>query len=208
LERKRISLKKSYSSVILIIGTLIAVIFLMSAGKYEKKMLTSTREMSVEKLKPAPDGKRTSKKYSWELAYAKATETGDLEWTPKPFIFEAGKSIRYIDYEKGDDSNSGMFKSLPWKHHPWDANATGLAASCTGIQTYVFRRGSVYRRSMIVKESGEPGNPIHLTSDPAWGEGRRCAGEEIISQCANVPICILESSHVLMSFLLYMFDNS
>ena len=73
------------------------------------------------KLKPAAPGKRTPKKYSWESNQARAVETGNLEWTPKPFAFEAGKSIRYIDYENGDDNNNGKSNTTPWKHHPWVA---------------------------------------------------------------------------------------
>ena len=46
-----------------------------------------------------------------------------------------------------------------------------LADLRAGIHTYVFKRGSVYRGALIAKDSGEPGNPIRLTVDPAWGEG-------------------------------------
>ena len=126
---------------------------------------------SAAKLKPAAPGKRTSKKYSWETSYAKATETGDLKWTPNRFVFTHGSSVRYIDYENGNDNNDGKLKSSPWKHHPWDANAAGQALQCKGIHTYVFKCGTVYRGSMIVKESGETGDPIRLTVDPSWGEG-------------------------------------
>jgi len=49
---------------------------------------------------------------------------GNIEWTPKPFVFEKGASIRYIDFEAGNDDNAGDSKEKPWKHHPWDANAT------------------------------------------------------------------------------------
>ena len=112
-----------------------------------------------------------NKSYTWQTPQAKATLTGDLQWTPRPFVFAAGKSIRYIDFESGDDNNSGKTKSAPWKHHPWDSNATGEAAKCSGIQTFVFKRGSAYRGSITIKESGEPENPIIFTSDPSWGKG-------------------------------------
>ncbi len=128
-------------------------------------LLSGTKDKSSQTIK------RTAKKYSWETAQAKATATGDLIWMPRPFVFKAGKSVRYIDFENGDDNNSGTSKSSPWKHHPWDTNATGKAASCKDIQTYVFKRGSVYRGSIEVKESGEPGNPVRFTSDPSWGKG-------------------------------------
>src|SRR5690242_1047095 len=86
--------------------------------------------LAASKLKPAEPGKRTSKKYSWETAQARILENGNLEWSPKPFVFETGKSIRYIDFENGDDNNAGTSKSSPWKHHPWDVNATGKSAAC------------------------------------------------------------------------------
>ncbi|MGD2175860.1 MAG: hypothetical protein PVJ27_10695, partial [Candidatus Brocadiaceae bacterium] len=63
--------------------------------------------------------------YSWQKPHAKVIETGDLEWAPQPFVFEAGESVRYIDYEDGDDANDGLTKETPWKHHPWDPAAGG-----------------------------------------------------------------------------------
>ena len=56
-----------------------------------------------------------SQKYSWEIAQAKVLETGDLVWAPEPFLFEKRKSVRYIDFENGDDSNDGLTKNAPWK---------------------------------------------------------------------------------------------
>ena len=111
-------------------------------------------------------------KYSWQKQHANITSGGDIKWNPDDFVFETGTSVRYIDYEEGDDSNDGRTKSTPWKHHPWDNNATGNAAACTGIHTYVFKRGVVYRGKLIARESGTPLNPVRLTSDPAWGSGK------------------------------------
>ena len=93
-----------------------------------------------------------------------------LDWNPEPFEFIAGSSQKFIDYENGDDGNPGTRES-PWKHHPWDPEATGSAAAATGIHTYVFKRGVVYRGTLNADESGNPGNPIRLTSDPTWGTG-------------------------------------
>ncbi len=109
--------------------------------------------------------------FSWERDQAKVLETGDLEWQPEDFEFITGSSVRYIDYESGNDSNDGISKSTPWQHHPWDPASTGISGSTTGIHTYVFKRGVVYRGTFEAKESGEPGDPIRLTSDPAWGTG-------------------------------------
>ena len=109
--------------------------------------------------------------WSWQTPQAKVLDRGDLEWSPKPFVFETGASVRYIDYERGSDDNEGTSKDRPWKHHPWDPEATGKAAACSGIHTYVFKRGVVYRGRLFAKESGRPGDPIRLTSDPSWGRG-------------------------------------
>jgi hypothetical protein len=107
---------------------------------------------------------------SWQDPKARVLPTGDLEWQPKPFVYVAGDSIRYIDFESGNDANPGT-RQEPWKHHPWDPAAKGQAAASKGVDTYVFKRGVVYRGEMFVRESGKPGHPIRLTSDPVWGKG-------------------------------------
>ncbi|MFW5821306.1 MAG: hypothetical protein ACOCWA_08450, partial [Bacteroidota bacterium] len=110
-------------------------------------------------------------KYSWETQHANVLPSGDIDWQPKNFEFTPGSSIRYIDYENGDDNNDGLTKSTPWKHHPWDDNATANAAAESGIHSYVFKRGVVYRGHLTARESGTPLEPIRLTSDPSWGTG-------------------------------------
>jgi len=98
--------------------------------------------------------------------------TGDLKWKPKPFEFKVGESIRYIDFENGNDNNDGKSKATPWKHHPWDKNTTANSAKSKGIDTYIFKKGVVYRGVIRGEdESGTEKNPIRLTSDPSWGEG-------------------------------------
>ncbi len=94
----------------------------------------------------------------------------DIQWEPEPFLYEAGISQRYIDYENGNDSNSGT-KAKPWKHHPWDKQASGNATASKGVHTYVFKKGVIYRGQLIADESGEENNPIRLTVDPGWGQG-------------------------------------
>ncbi len=110
-------------------------------------------------------------RWSWQEPHAKVLPTGDLEWAPKAFEFKAGESIRYIDFESGNDANDGLSKQTPWKHHPWDPNAGGKATACKGVQTYVFKQGVDYRGEMNAHESGTADAPIILTRDPSWGEG-------------------------------------
>lgn len=112
--------------------------------------------------------------YSWENPHAAILPNGDLQWAPEPFVYTPGTTVRYIDYESGNDSHDGTTKDTPWKHHPWDPEATGNAAGASGIDTYVFKRGSVYRGTIEAQESGTAENPIRLTSDPDWGTGEAC----------------------------------
>ena len=81
----------------------------------------------------------------------------DIQWEPEPFHYVAGASQRYIDYENGSDSNPGT-KAKPWKHHPWDEEARGNAAISSGIHTYLFKKGVIYRGQLIADESGEKKN--------------------------------------------------
>ena len=113
----------------------------------------------------------SAEEFSWQKTHAKISSTGDIEWSPQRSRFEMGDSVRYIDYERGNDSNDGLTKDTPWKHHPWDPKASINAKQCKGIHTYVFKRGVYYRGTMIALESGKKGNPIRLTSDSAWGTG-------------------------------------
>ena len=64
--------------------------------------------------------------YSWQQSYADVSPKGDLTWKPEPFVFEKGASVRYIDFEAGDDAKDGLTKETAWKHHPWDPNAGGI----------------------------------------------------------------------------------
>ncbi len=95
----------------------------------------------------------------------------DIPWSPLPFEFTPGDSVRYIDFADGDDANTGQSPDQAWQHHPWDDNAQGNAADAEGIHTYVFKRGVVYRGSLTADDSGQPDNPVRLTSDPDWGDG-------------------------------------
>jgi len=113
--------------------------------------------------------KSETSSWSWQDSYAEVDAKGDLKWKPQPFVFEKSGSIRYIDFEKGDDANSGEAPETPWQHHPWDPSAAGKSATGAGVHTYVFKRGVIYRGRLVVKDAGQDGQPIRLTSDPAWG---------------------------------------
>jgi len=113
----------------------------------------------------------TQSAYYWGQPNATVLGNGDLLYAPNQFQYTPGASVVYIDYEGGSDANNGTSPSTAFKHHPWDANATGNAASMSGIHTYVFKRGVVYRGLLTADDNGSSGNPIRLTSDPSWGTG-------------------------------------
>ncbi len=119
--------------------------------------------------------------WSWRNPQAAVDPKGDLSWKPSPFVFEKGDSLRFIDFETGDDTQDGASKASPWKHHPWDPAAAGRARECKGIHTYVFKGGVTYRGGLTVAESGKPGQPIRLTRDPSWGKGEAvlCGSERV-----------------------------
>ena len=114
-------------------------------------------------------GAETTTWWSWQEPQARVLPTGDLEWAPKTFEFKPGESIRYIDFESGDDTHDGISKQTPWKHHPWDPSAVGKAAACKGLHTYVFKQGITYRGELNATESGTAKAPIILTSRPVLG---------------------------------------
>ena len=121
-------------------------------------------------------------RFSWQESQAKVLPKGDLQWTPRPFEFKPGASIRYIDFASGNDANDGLSRQRPWKHHPWDPNARDQAKACRGSLTYVFKQGVAYRGEMDANESGTAAAPIILTRDPAWGNGPAViCGSEAVS---------------------------
>ena len=121
-------------------------------------------------------------RWSWQETHSKVLPTGDLEWAPKPFNFKAGESIRYIDFDAGNDSSDGTSRQTPWKHHPWDPNAKAQAKECKGTHTYIFKQGVIYRGELEAKESGTQADPIILSRDPSWGSGPAViCGSEVVT---------------------------
>jgi hypothetical protein len=120
--------------------------------------------------------------YSWQESQAEVLPSGDLRWQPRPFVFQAGAAVRFIDFNLGDDANPGDSKARPWKHHPWDTQATGLAKADAGRGTYIFKGGVIYRGLLKPTSDGTAAEPIILTGDPGWGEGEAVlAGSEPVT---------------------------
>ncbi|MBM4042303.1 MAG: hypothetical protein FJ290_27735 [Planctomycetes bacterium] len=85
--------------------------------------------------------------FSWQKPHAKVLPTGGPEWAPEPFVFAAGKTVRYIDFATGSDANDGASPEKPWKHHPWDPAAGEQAKAHRGPTTYYSGHKSRSARS-------------------------------------------------------------
>jgi hypothetical protein len=121
--------------------------------------------------------------FLWQQPHAIVHPQGELELQHQPFRFVAGASGRYIDFENGDDANSGRTKDQPWKHHPWDPNAQANARDGRGPHTYVFKRGVTYRGVFRPGDDrGTADQPIRLTTDPDWGQGEaKIHGSQVVT---------------------------
>jgi len=85
----------------------------------------------------------------------------------------AQSATYYVDYDGGNNSNAGTSTGAPWKHSPFDANATGNAASTTPAagDTIQFKAGVRYKGALIVNSSGTLGNSITYKGT-GWGTGK------------------------------------
>jgi hypothetical protein len=119
--------------------------------------------------------------YLWQTEQAEVLERGDLAHRPEPFAYRPGNSIRYIDYENGNDEYPGT-PDQPWKHHPWDVDAPEFLREREPADTYVFKRGVVYRGVIHIHPDRARASSARLTSDPSWGEG-----DAILAGSKRVP---------------------
>ncbi len=127
-----------------------------------------------------PDFLRTGDgRYLWQEAPATVLPGGELEPRPESFRYGPGPSVRYIDYENGDDGAPGT-REEPWKRHPWDPRFSGESDG-NGVDTFVFKRGVDYRGVIEVERSGSRDRTLQFTSEPGWGEGEAVlSGAEVL----------------------------
>ena len=138
--------------------------------------------LAIKPLAACSDaGSNTPTRWSWQEANAEIDPKGDLRWKPHPFVLKTGTAIRYIDFEGGDDANSGETQSAPWKHHPWDPKATAKSAAGSGCTRTSSSGASFIAASSSSRMQADRATPIRLTSDPAWGEGEAvlCGSERV-----------------------------
>lgn len=119
--------------------------------------------------------------FSWQTAPAYVDPRGDLQWAPEPYVFQPGSICRYIDFAEGDDARPGTNAATAWKHHPWDAHARGVAKNDTVADTYIFKKGVIYRGTLKPPTTAVA-HAVQLTVDPAWGEGEACIyGSDVVT---------------------------
>ncbi len=79
----------------------------------------------------------------------------------------------YVDYDLGNDLNSGLTEADAWKHCPGDKNATGIAnATILSEGSTVFFKGNTkYRGSININGNGSSSNKVRYVGN-AWGNSR------------------------------------
>lgn len=81
--------------------------------------------------------------------------------------------VYHVDFDSGNDANSGTSPASPWKRAPGDPLATAKAASTVLNQGDIvrFRGGVRYRGAITLKSSGANGKPI-LYTGAGFGSGQ------------------------------------
>ncbi len=75
----------------------------------------------------------------------------------------------YVDFEGGNDAESGLSSTSAWKHAPGDSQATGNAKNAQmgpGVRI-LFKGGVVYRGNISIPSDGSLNNPVLYKGD-AW----------------------------------------
>ena len=97
-----------------------------------------------------------------------------FDFTVSSVLTDPGGGTYYVDFENGDDAESGRTTAKAFKYHPWDANATGASNGVTiGADTIISFAPGVHYPTIVAAASGSSGQLIrHLREDSAsWGAG-------------------------------------
>ena len=73
----------------------------------------------------------------------------------------------YVDFDGGNDGNTGLSPASAWKHAPGDSNATGNAQAAqlgAGVRV-LFKGGVVYRGNISIPADGSSNHPIVYRGD-------------------------------------------
>ncbi len=95
-----------------------------------------------------------------------------------------GSAEFYVDYDAGDDAQTGTSSATAWKHAPQPGSAT-RAALAPG-DTVLFKGGVVYRESIDILDSGEPGKPITYKGD-GWGKDKAIIDGSVVISTPWTP---------------------
>lgn len=79
----------------------------------------------------------------------------------------------YVDFDLGNDSNSGLTQSAPWKRAPGDPAASAIAASklLNPGDMVLFKGGVAYRGRIVLSRGGSSSGKITYKGD-GWGSER------------------------------------
>jgi hypothetical protein len=85
-------------------------------------------------------------------------------------LSEGQTATYYVDFEAGNDANSGLSVSSAWKRCPGDSAASGVVATTTlrAGDSVLFKGGVTYRGAIQVSVSGAIDNPVTFKGN-AWG---------------------------------------
>ena len=86
------------------------------------------------------------------------------------FIPAFSQTSYYIDFDSGNDSNTGSSQEEAWKHAPGDLNATGRPSEIALApgDNVLFKGGIIYRGNIKLNASGDSINHITYKGD-GWG---------------------------------------
>lgn len=90
-----------------------------------------------------------------------------------PFAGSAFASTYYIDFNGGNDSNSGTSKSTPWQRHPYMKGFAGSYSHAAGDR-FIFRGGVTWNATALPLQpiaGGTSGNSDYYGVDTTWFTG-------------------------------------
>jgi hypothetical protein len=109
-----------------------------------------------------------------------------------------GAATWYVDYDNGNDANTGTAAGSAWKHCPGDsAAAAGSTAALYRPQPgdiFLFRGGVVYHGSIVAGTSGSSNQCITYKGD-VWPTGNVAVIEGTMAPSLNWRACTAEMCH-------------
>ncbi|MFP4016733.1 MAG: LamG-like jellyroll fold domain-containing protein, partial [Halanaerobiales bacterium] len=155
----------------------------------ENLLLTNSTQQSESYLS------NTDESFCWDIEQLEIN-TYSVDGIPNPENFELTnevleRTVYYIDFENGDDSNNGITAETAWKHAPGDINAAGNPLNYVPMSgdTFLFRGGVEYKGQIELKHiwNGTEEAPIIYdgNSSGTWGEGKAIMdGDDQTFSCA------------------------